>query len=106
MGDISICKTGRAGRITLQRPKALNALTYQMCLDIGAALIAWREDADVYLIVIDAEGEKAFCAGGDIAEMYETGTKGDYDYGRQLPARVHHGRRRWCGLSRLAPHCG
>ena len=84
MGDISICKTGRAGRITLQRPKALNALTYQMCLDIDAALIAWREDADVDLIVIDAEGEKAFCAGGDIAEMYETGTKGDYDYGRKF----------------------
>ena len=84
MGDISICKTGRAGRITLQRPKALNALTYQMCLDIDAALIDWREDADVDLIVIDAEGEKAFCAGGDIAEMYETGTKGDYDYGRKF----------------------
>jgi 3-hydroxyisobutyrate dehydrogenase len=84
MGDILIRKTGRAGRITLQRPKALNALTYQMCLDIDAALIAWRDDADVDLIVIDAEGEKAFCAGGDIAEMYETGTKGDYDYGRKF----------------------
>ena len=67
-----------------QRPKALNALTYQMCLDIDAALIAWRNDPEVDLIIMDAEGEKAFCAGGDIAEMYDTGTKGNYDYGRKF----------------------
>ena len=84
MSDISIRKSGRAGRITLQRPKALNALTYQMCLDIDAALIAWRNDPEVDLIIMDAEGEKAFCAGGDIAEMYDTGTKGNYDYGRKF----------------------
>jgi len=84
MADIDIRNTGRAGRITLTRPKALNALTYQMCLDIDAALIAWRNDREVALIVIDAEGERAFCAGGDIAEMYQTGTQGDYDYGRKF----------------------
>jgi 3-hydroxyisobutyrate dehydrogenase len=84
MADIHIRKTGHAGRITLQRPKALNALTYQMCLDIDAALKAWAKDDEVLLIVIDAEGDKAFCAGGDIAEMYETGTRGDYAYGRKF----------------------
>ena len=41
MADILIRKEGHAGRITLTRPKALNALTYQMCLQIDAALIAW-----------------------------------------------------------------
>ncbi|MGB3314649.1 MAG: enoyl-CoA hydratase/isomerase family protein [Albidovulum sp.] len=84
MADIHIRKEGRAGRITLNRPKALNALTYEMCLDIDAALTLWADDAEVALVLIDAEGDRAFSAGGDIAEMYETGTKGDYAYGRRF----------------------
>ncbi|MCB2115721.1 MAG: enoyl-CoA hydratase/isomerase family protein [Rhodobacteraceae bacterium] len=84
MADIAIRKEGRAGRITLNRPQALNALTYQMCLEIDAALIAWRDDPEVALVLIDAEGTRAFCAGGDIAEMYATGTAGDYAYGRRF----------------------
>jgi len=81
MTDIHIRIEGRAGRITLTRPKALNALTYQMCLDIDQALKDWAT-ADIDLVLIDAEGEKAFCAGGDIAEIYATGTAGDFDYAR------------------------
>jgi enoyl-CoA hydratase/carnithine racemase len=84
MGDIYIRKEGRAGRITLTRPKALNALTYEMCMAIDAALIGWKDDPDLALILIDAEGERAFSAGGDIAEMYATGTAGDYAYGRRF----------------------
>ncbi|MGR3365423.1 MAG: enoyl-CoA hydratase/isomerase family protein [Maritimibacter harenae] len=82
MTEVSIRKVGRAGRITLTRPKALNSLSYQMCLDIEAALDDWREDDAVDLVVIDAEGDKAFCAGGDIQAMYEHGLKGDYAFGR------------------------
>ncbi len=66
MSDISIRKTGRAGRITLTRPKALNAVTYEMCQAIEAALDSWRDDDDVALVIIDAEGDKAFSAGGDM----------------------------------------
>ncbi len=84
MADIIIRKQGRAGRITLNRPKALNALSYQMCLDIEAALDAWREDDEVALVIIDAEGERAFCAGGDIQEMYDTARAGNFDYGRRF----------------------
>ncbi|KUJ81728.1 enoyl-CoA hydratase/isomerase family protein [Ruegeria profundi] len=84
MPDIEICTTGRAGRITLTRPKALNALTYEMCMAIDTALRNWREDDGVDLVIMDAEGDKAFCAGGDIAELYETGIKGDYDFGRKF----------------------
>ena len=84
MTDIYIRKSGHAGRITLQRPKALNALTYQMCLDIDAALITWANDPEISLVIIDAEGDKAFCAGGDIAEMYATGKAGNFDYGRKF----------------------
>ncbi|WP_170427826.1 enoyl-CoA hydratase/isomerase family protein [Ruegeria arenilitoris] len=82
MPDIDIRITGRAGRITLTRPKALNALTYDMCMAIDTALRNWREDDAVDLIILDAEGDKAFCAGGDIADLYATGIKGDYGYGR------------------------
>jgi enoyl-CoA hydratase len=82
MSDIDIRVTGRAGRITFNRPKALNAMTYEMCMGIDAALRGWHDDDSVDLVVIDAIGDKAFCAGGDIAELYETGMRGDFDYGR------------------------
>ena len=82
--DILIRVEGRAGRITLNRPKALNALTWDMCTRIEAALDDWAEDDGVAMLVIDGAGDKAFCAGGDIAEMYATGTAGDFDYGRRF----------------------
>ena len=84
MSDINIRITGHAGRITFNRPEALNAMTYEMCLAIEDAFDAWRDAPEVKLIIIDAVGDRAFCAGGDIAEMYATGTKGDYGYGRKF----------------------
>ena len=51
-------KTGQVGRITLNRPKALNALTHGMCLTMIEALEAWREDDEVQAIVVDGAGEK------------------------------------------------
>jgi len=84
MGDIHIRIEGQVGRISLTRPKALNALSYAMCLEIEKALDAWRDDDAVRMILLDAEGERAFCAGGDIQEMYETGKAGDFDYGRRF----------------------
>ena len=84
MADIHIRQEGCAGRITLTRPKALNALSYEMCLAIDRALKSWASDDAVALVLIDASGDKAFCAGGDIAEMYSTGMAGDYSYGRQF----------------------
>ncbi len=84
MSDIHIRITGRAGRITLDRPKALNAMSYNMCLAIEAALDAWRDDDTVDLVIIDAEGDKAFCAGGDIQELYDTGRAGDFAFGQKF----------------------
>ncbi|WP_296424362.1 enoyl-CoA hydratase/isomerase family protein [Yoonia sp.] len=84
MTDILIRKTGRAGHITLNRPQVLNALTWDMCLAIETALDDWRNDPDVALIIIDGAGDRAFCSGGDIAEMYATGKRGDADYGRRF----------------------
>ncbi|MCK0119681.1 enoyl-CoA hydratase/isomerase family protein [Loktanella sp. F6476L] len=84
MSDLIVRIDGVAGRITLNRPKALNALTWDLVLGIEAALDAWRDDDAVQIIVIDAVGDKAFCSGGDIAEMYATGKAGDFTYGQRF----------------------
>ncbi len=84
MADIDIRIQGCAGRITLNRPQALNAVTYAMCLAIEEALDRWQADDAVTLVLIDAAGERAFCAGGDIAELYETGMRGDFAYGQRF----------------------
>lgn len=84
MSDIHIRITGRAGRITLTRPKALNAMSYDMCTAIEAALDGWRDNDAVDLVIIDAEGDKAFCAGGDIQDLYDTGRAGDFAYGQRF----------------------
>ena len=75
---------GRAGRITLNRPEALNALTHQQILDIEKHLIAWRDDDAVELVLIDGAGDRAFCAGGDIQKLYDSGRAGDFAYGKRF----------------------
>lgn len=80
--DLQTRIEGRVGRITFARPKALNALTHAMSLKLEAALDAWAGDDSVAMVVIDAEGERAFCAGGDIAAMYREGIEGHYEGAR------------------------
>ena len=84
MNDITTRIEGQIGRITLTRPDALNALSHDMSLAIEAVLDAWAEDDRVKLLLIDAEGERAFCAGGDIAQMYQAGLAQDYDSPRNF----------------------
>ena len=84
MDDLNIRKAGRAGRITFTRPQALNALSHEMALAIHRALDGWRDDAGVELVIIDAEGERAFCAGGDIAAVYHGGRGGDHGIGQRF----------------------
>ncbi|HEY8617841.1 enoyl-CoA hydratase/isomerase family protein [Phenylobacterium sp.] len=61
------------GRITLNRPKALHALTTNMCRLMIEALAAWRDEPAVKLVLIDHAGERGFCAGGDIRMLAESG---------------------------------
>ena len=77
MSDIAIRTEGRAGRVTLNRPEALNALTEEMGHALDAALRAWAGDPGVAVVVIDAAGPRAFCAGGDIARLYAAARVGD-----------------------------
>ncbi len=72
-------RQGRIGRITLNRPKALNALTLDMVQAIAAALAEWRDDPAVHAVVLDAAGRRAFCAGGDIREIRRLSLAGEYD---------------------------
>jgi len=83
MTDVLIRKSGHAGRITLNRAHALNAVTYDMCAAIEAALDNWRTDDDIALVIIDAKGDRAFSAGGDISDMYATASVGDFEFGRK-----------------------
>jgi len=69
--DVLTEVVGRAGVITLNRPRALNALTHDMVRAIAAALDAWRDDRRVGHVVIRQTGERAFCAGGDIRLIAE-----------------------------------
>lgn len=79
--DVLIRTDGHAGRITLNRPDALNALTWDMCIAIERAVDAWADDPAIALLIIDGAGDKAFCAGGDVRDLYRTGMAGDYGYG-------------------------
>ena len=60
---------GRVGRVIINRPKALNALSMQMCAEINAALLAWSKDDAVDRILITASEGRAFCAGGDVRSI-------------------------------------
>jgi enoyl-CoA hydratase/carnithine racemase len=74
--DIRFERRGAAGVITLTRPKALNALSLPMVQAMARALEVWEEDSGVAAVLIMGEG-RAFCAGGDIARVYEARRKGE-----------------------------
>jgi enoyl-CoA hydratase len=59
-------KQGLAGRLRLNRPKALHSLNRQMVRDMASALLEWRDDPDVRIILIDHTEGRGFCAGGDV----------------------------------------
>ena len=69
-------KRGALGLITLNRPKALNALTHAMCVSMKAQLDDWAKDADVKAVAVRGAGDRAFCAGGDIRALYDSGKTG------------------------------
>jgi len=74
--DIVFERRGAAGIVTLNRPKALNAVTHEMVRALARQLGAWESDAAVTRVIIRAEGDRAFSAGGDIRALYELGRAG------------------------------
>lgn len=77
--EIHISRRGKSGHILLDRPQALNAVTLKMVRAIAAALDAWEHDPNIMCVVVEAAGEKAFCAGGDVRKLYEQGKAGEHD---------------------------
>ncbi len=68
---------GNLGVITLNRPKALNALTTEMCEEMTRLMLAWEDDEDIGAVLVKGEGERAFCAGGDVVMLHDSGKAGD-----------------------------
>jgi enoyl-CoA hydratase/carnithine racemase len=77
MDDVLTRVEGSLGHITLNRPKAINALTLPMVEAIAAALTAWRATPRVRAVLLDGAGERGFCAGGDIVMMRRSALDGD-----------------------------
>lgn len=71
--DIATAIEGAAGIVTLERPRALNALTTAMRAQISSAFSAWMRHPQVYAAVVVSATDRAFCAGGDVREMVEWG---------------------------------
>jgi len=75
VSEVHLHTHGRAGHISLARPKALHALTQGMCEAMSEALLRWRDDPAVEAVLIDHAAEpdgdqkksRGFCAGGDVA---------------------------------------
>jgi enoyl-CoA hydratase len=74
---VNTWRDGKVGRIQLNRPKALNALDLTMVQLIHIALDDFAADPTVHAVVIEAAGERAFCAGGDVRAIRAQGMAGD-----------------------------
>ncbi len=75
--QIKARKQGHLGYITLNRPDALNALTEDMCLKMTKVLQDWAVDPDIGAVLVDGAGDRAFCAGGDVILLHDSGKAGD-----------------------------
>jgi len=67
---------GGLGRITLNRPRAINALDLDMIDQIARILDDWEHDPDVGIVVLDGAGDRGLCAGGDVRSLYDQITTG------------------------------
>ncbi|KOV67571.1 enoyl-CoA hydratase/isomerase family protein [Streptomyces sp. MMG1121] len=68
---------GRAAHITLNRPRAINALNHEMVRRIDRALTGWEHDPAIDTVVIAGAGERGLCAGGDIRTIHDDARDGD-----------------------------
>jgi enoyl-CoA hydratase len=82
-------KRGALGLLTLDRPQALNALTHGMINALAASLTQWRKDDGVKAVVIRGNGERAFCAGGDIRAVQQAVVAGTDEGARLLRDEYH-----------------
>lgn len=75
-GDVVFEVRGALGLITLNRPRALNALTHEMITDMQVALDAWATDDRIATVAIRGAGERGLCAGGDVTAVFQAFREG------------------------------
>ena len=71
--EVQVSIEGKVGRLRLNRPKAIHALNEAMCRTMAEALVAWRADPAVELVLLDHADGRGFCAGGDVRAVAESG---------------------------------
>jgi enoyl-CoA hydratase len=103
--EIRFARRGDLMVVTLNRPRALNALTLPMCRALDAGLRSWQEDPAVGAVLIKGEGDRAFCAGGDIRWLHGVLSGEGVEaacrfYAVEYPmnARLHHFAKPWIAL--------
>ena len=105
--DVQFERRGRLGIATLNRPKALNALTLDMIRSLQRQIAAWESDRSVHAVMLRGEG-RAFCAGGDVravhASRHHPTGPGDYKMELfreefQLMRHVYRFRKPWVALT-------
>jgi enoyl-CoA hydratase len=103
--EIQFARRGDLMVVTLNRPRALNALTLPMCRALDEGLRAWQADPEVGAVLIKGVGERAFCAGGDIRWLHGVLTSegvaaASRFYAVEYPmnARLHHFTKPWIAL--------
>jgi enoyl-CoA hydratase len=77
--DVLITTQDRVGRVRLNRPKAIHALTTEMCAAMSEALLRWMHDDSVEAVVIDHAEGRGFCAGGDVVMIARSGQEDGED---------------------------
>jgi enoyl-CoA hydratase len=93
--DVEFSVHGGIGRITLNRPKARNALTTGMVLAVKEQLDEWDLDPEVRAAVVVGAGDHGLCAGGDVRDMQASAIRGDDDAAEffraeyRMNARIH-----------------
>ena len=79
--NVTLEKDGNLAIITINRPKALNALNSDTLNDLDLAIANIERDNNVYCVILTGAGEKSFAAGADIAEMKDLDSKGGEEFG-------------------------
>lgn len=79
MSEVEVRVEGACGRLTLNRPSALNSLTLTMVRALKAALCQWMDDPAVEFILLDGAGGRGLCAGGDIRALYDAARSGNLE---------------------------
>ncbi|AKQ42788.1 enoyl-CoA hydratase [Aurantiacibacter atlanticus] len=80
--EIHVHRHGAVGHISLNRPKAINALTQDMCEAMADTLLEWRNDDAITAIILDHAEGRGFCAGGDVQLVRRSALEDDGAAGR------------------------